>query len=184
MNCIDLMVEEHRNVKRMLTVIRKLCYKIVRNEEVNFEDFYKIIDFVRSYTDKHHHGKEESMLFNRMTEELGPAAQKLVNQGMMVEHDLGRLYMRELEEATGKVLKGDDVAKIDIIGSAMSYVNLLNRHIDKEDGVVYKFAKNNLSKETMEKIEKECEAFENTPESIAAKEKYEAMLVEFEEKVK
>jgi len=40
--------------------------------------FFSIIDFVRNYTDKHHHGKEESMLFNRMANELGEEAEKLV----------------------------------------------------------------------------------------------------------
>lgn len=183
MNSIDIMVEEHKNVKRMLVVIRKLCYKIIRNEEVNYEDFYKVIDFVRNYADKHHHGKEETMLFNRMTEELGAVAQKLVNQGMLVEHDLGRLYMRQLEEAVRKVLEGDDEARVDVIGNAMSYENLLNRHIDKEDSVVYKFAQNNLSKAAIDKIEEECEAFEKTPESKAATEKYLAVLTEFEEKL-
>jgi len=183
MNSIDIMVEEHKNVKRMLVVIRKLCYKIIKSDEINYEDFYKVIDFVRNYADKHHHGKEETMLFNRMTEELGAAAQKLVNQGMLVEHDLGRLYMRQLEVAVGKVLEGDDEARVDVIGNAMSYENLLNRHIDKEDNVVYKYAQNNLSKATIEKIEEECEVFEKTPESNAARKKYLKMLADMEEKL-
>lgn len=184
MNCIDLMVEEHKYVKRMLTVIRKLCYRIIKNDEVDYNDFYRIIDFVRNFTDKHHHGKEEAMLFNKMTEELGAVAYKLVTHGMLVEHDLGRLYMRELEEAVGKVIQGEDEARVDVIGSAMSYVGLLHRHIDKEDGVIYKFAQNNLSKETMEDIEKQCEAFENTDEAKAARDKYISMLNEFEAKIK
>ena len=29
MKCIDLMVEEHQNIKRMLIIIRKLCYRIL-----------------------------------------------------------------------------------------------------------------------------------------------------------
>lgn len=29
MDCIELMVEEHRNIKRMLSVIRMYCYKVV-----------------------------------------------------------------------------------------------------------------------------------------------------------
>lgn len=38
MNCIDIMVEEHKNIKRMLLVIRKVCYKIVKSEDVEYED--------------------------------------------------------------------------------------------------------------------------------------------------
>jgi len=86
------MIQEHEAIQRMLAVIRKYCYKILKSTKVEYEDFYKIIDFVRNYADKHHHGKEETMLFNRMMEELGPIAEKLVNHGMLVEHDLGRLH--------------------------------------------------------------------------------------------
>ena len=59
MESIRIMVEEHSNVLRMLKVIRKICYKLLINEGYDIDDFPKIIDFVRTYTDKHHHGKEE-----------------------------------------------------------------------------------------------------------------------------
>ncbi|MDW7684524.1 MAG: hypothetical protein SCK29_10465, partial [Bacillota bacterium] len=36
MNCIELMVEEHKNIKRMLSVIRKTCYKILTGEEMDY----------------------------------------------------------------------------------------------------------------------------------------------------
>jgi len=183
MDCIDLMVEEHKYIKRMLTVIRKLCYMIIKQASVDYNDFYAVIDFVRNYADKHHHGKEEAMLFNRMTAELGAAAQKLVTHGMLVEHDLGRMYMRELETAVGKVLQGDDEAKVDVIGSAMSYVDLLSRHIEKEDNVVYKFAKNNFSENTMLNIQKECDLFENNEESDVIRKKYISMIDEMEAKI-
>lgn len=94
MNCMDLMVEEHKNIKRMLAIIRKYCYKILKNEAVQYEEFYRIIDFVRNYADKHHHGKEETLLFDKMMHELGPTAEKLIRHGMFVEHDLGRRSLR------------------------------------------------------------------------------------------
>ena len=35
------------------------------NSEYDIDDFPRIIDFVRTYADKHHHGKEEDILFRR-----------------------------------------------------------------------------------------------------------------------
>lgn len=183
MNCIELMVEEHVYIKRMLAVIRKYCYKILKDEEVQYEDFYKIIDFVRNYADKHHHGKEESMLFNRMAEEMGPAAEKLVKHGMLVEHDLGRLHMQDLENALKQVLEGDDEARLDVIANAISYTHLLHRHIQKEDDVVYKFAARNLDPATMEKLNRECEQYERNENAKAVRQKYLAMVEEFEARV-
>ncbi|MFZ5989041.1 MAG: hemerythrin domain-containing protein [Bacillota bacterium] len=180
MNCIELMVDEHKNIKRMLVVIRKYCNRILNGDSVKYEDFYKIIDFVRNYADKHHHGKEELLLFNRMMEELGPTAEKLVKYGMNVEHDLGRLHVQELEAAVMRVLEGDMEARLDVIANAVSYTHLLHRHIDKEDGVVYKYAQNNLPKETMNRLEQECISFERRAREEKTQERYLALLSELE----
>lgn len=176
MNCFELMVEEHKYIKRMLQVIRKVCNRILNGEEVQYEVFYKIIDFVRNYADKHHHGKEETMLFTRMMEELGPTAEKLIRHGMNVEHDLGRLHMQELESAVGRVLAGDRESRLDVIANAISYTHLLYRHIDKEDGVVYKYAQNNLPATTIERLEKECSEFEKNAEDAHTQKKYLELL--------
>ncbi|MBN7773309.1 hemerythrin domain-containing protein [Clostridium aminobutyricum] len=184
MNYIELMVEEHRNIKRMLSVIRKYCYKVLKNEEIDYADFFILIDFVRNYADKHHHGKEEQLLFDRMLNELGPTAEKVVRNGMFVEHDLGRLYMQELEIALNNVINGDDEARLDVIANAISYTHLLYRHIDKEDNVVYQFAQKNLSPETQEKLEQECNRFEEEAKEKNTQAKYIDMIREFEEKVK
>lgn len=182
MDCIELMVEEHKAAKRMLTVMRKYCYKILGNEEVDYEDFFIIIDFIRTYVDSHHHGKEEKLLFNQMVDKLGPIGEKLIRQGMLVEHDLGRLHMYELEEAVKKVIAGDDEARLDVIANAISYTHLLNRHIDKEDRVVYAYAKNNLDTETLAQINKDCKEFEQNAEREKTQEKYFRILEEMESK--
>lgn len=181
MNAIELMVKEHENISRMLEVVRKYCYKIIKNEEVDYDDFYKIIEFIRIYADKIHHGKEEDFLFNRMAEEIGGAAEKLVKHGMLVEHDLGRLYVSDLEAAIESFKDGNDKARVDIIGSAMSYVNLLTRHIEKENTVAYKFAERSLKEESIQAINEECRKFEE--EDIFNKKKYIKILEELEEKI-
>jgi len=180
MNCIELMVDEHKNIKRMLTVIRKYCRRILNGENIQYEVFYKIIDFIRNYADRHHHGKEEQLLFTRMMEELGTTAEKLIKYGMNVEHDLGRLYVQDLEDAVNRVLDGDMDARLDVIANAVSYTHLLNRHIEKEDGVVYKYAQNKLSKETMNRLEQECLTFERMAKEDKIQEKYLALLSELE----
>jgi hemerythrin-like domain-containing protein len=182
MNSIELMVDEHKYIKRMLKVIRSICYSVLKDEAIDYQDFYKVIDFVRNYADKHHHGKEEDLLFNRMVSEIGGAAEKLIKHGMLVEHDLGRLFMQQLEESVGKVINGEDEARLDVITNAVGYADLLTRHIDKEDNVVYTFAERNLSKETLNIIHAECENFEKTAKEQDIQKKYIALVEEMEEK--
>lgn len=179
-NAIDIMNEEHKYITRMLKVIRKVCFKLMEGENINYDDFYLIIDFVKNYADSHHHKKEEKILFNRMVDNLGDLANKVINHGMLVEHDYGRLYMRNLGIALEKLKNGDKEAKLDVIANAISYTNLLERHIDKEDRVIYKFAERELSKEILEIVDIECNNYEDN--NIEVKEKNIAILESLERK--
>ena len=180
MNAIEIMNDEHKNITRMLKVVRIYCYEVLKGEKINYDDFYKIVEFITEYADKHHHKKEEVTLFNKMVEHLGTVAQKLVQNGMLVEHDLGRLHVRELVAALEKVKAGEEEAKLDVIANAISYTHLLIRHIDKEDRVIYKFAERNLNDEVTKLIDDECENYEINNEEI--KNKYISILEELEKR--
>lgn len=180
MNAIDIMNEEHKYIKRMLKVVRSACFKILQNEDVNYDDFYLIIDFIKNYADAHHHKKEEKILFNKMVENLGELGEKVINHGMLVEHDYGRLYIRSLGEALEKLKAGDEEAKLDVIANAISYTHLLERHIDKEDRIIYKFAQRELSKEILDIVDIECIEYENN--NIDIKHKNISILENLENK--
>ena len=182
MDGIVLMIDEHKKIKRMLDVIRKVCRDIMNGAEIEFKDFENIIDFVRNYADKHHHGKEEKFLFTKMVDEIGGAAEKLVKFGMLVEHDFGRMYIRDLEEALEKYKSGNEEAKLDIVANAVSYANLLFRHIDREDNVAYSFAKRELCKDTLSKIDIECEEFEIEAHKEGLQDRYIKVLEMLEKK--
>ncbi len=182
MDAIQLMIDEHVNIKRMLTVVRNVSFKIMNGSEICYEDFEQIIDFIRNYADNYHHGKEEKMLFNRMIEEIGTVGEKLVKYGMLIEHDLGRLFIQDLELALDKVKNGEEFAKIDVIANAVGYTNLLTRHIDKEDTVVYQFAKKQLKEETICTINTECSAFEENAKQEGIEQKYIEILEKLENK--
>ena len=181
MNAIELMNEEHKNILRIIKVVRKVCFNIMKGTEINYKDLEDIIEFIRNYADSHHHKKEEDILFNRITENLGQLGEKLVKHGMLVEHDYGRLYISNLVEAIEKVKGGDEEAKLDIIANAISYTHLMERHIDKEDRVVYTFAERNLSKEILEKVNNECYKFEDANEAV--KDKYLNILGKLEKTI-
>ena len=182
MDGITLMMEEHRNIERMLAVVRKACAAILRGDDVDYTDFDRMIDFIKNYADQHHHGKEEKFLFNRMVDEMGGAAEKLVRNGMLVEHDLGRLFIMELKEALDRLKSGDEDAKLDVIANAVSYTHLLTRHIGKEDNAAYPFAKRGLSEATTKTIDSECDAYENEQAALGTQKKYLELLEDLERK--
>lgn len=182
MDSIKLMMEEHQYILRMLEVVRKACYRIFQGAEVPYEDLDQMIEFIRNYADAHHHGKEEKLLFNEMVEHLGPVGNKLVTHGMLVEHDLGRLFIQELKAAMDRVQGGDEESKLDIIANAIGYTHLLKRHIGKEDSVVYTFAERQLSKDILDKVNQETVTFEKAAKEKGTQKHYKDLLENLERK--
>lgn len=182
MNSIDLMVAEHKYILRMLKVVRKASFNILQGRDINYDDFEKMIDFIKNYADGHHHGKEEKFLFQEMLNNLGDIGKNLISHGMLVEHDLGRLYIRELGLALERVKAGDEESKLDVIANGIGYANHLTRHIAKEDDVVYTFAAKKLSPEVLEHVNKQSEEYENEAQNKGIQEKYYNLLVELESK--
>lgn len=180
MNGIDLLVKEHDYVKRMLIVMRKACFKLVEENEIDYDDFSKMISFVRNFADSHHHKKEEIFLFNRMVENLGETGKNIITHGMLVEHDLGRNYMSNLELALSELREGNKEAKLDVIANAISYTTLLENHIHKEDNVIFTYAKRSLNKEILDIVDKEC--FEYEEKNIDTREENIGILNTLEDK--
>jgi hemerythrin-like domain-containing protein len=183
MYSVELMVAEHENILKLLTVIQKACCGILNGQEVDDDDFRKVIEFARNYADKHHHGKEEQILFQEMTDRLGQIGVKLIQQGMLVEHDLGRLHISELEKALDQYKDAPQtVFKLGILTEAMGYVNLLRRHIDKEDQVVYTYAEKNLPLDILQSVDQRVTAFEAEAEQNQIQKTYLKILEELQSK--
>ena len=182
MNGIQVLIDEHVVIKRMLKVIRKASFGVLKGAPIDFDDFRSMIDFVLNYADAHHHNKEEKFLFDKMIGELGAPGEKLVRYGMLIEHDFGRLYMKDLEEALQKVQAGDEEATIDVLANAVSYTNLLQRHIDKEDTTVFTFAGRALKSESLQKVDEACAAYEADATEKGIQDHYAHLLEALEKK--
>ena len=180
---VILMEEDHANINRALGVIRNICLQLMQGGEVPDEDLREIIEFVREYADKHHHGKEEKFLFPVMVKKLGPVGEKLVTNGMLVEHDLGRADVLSLETALNEYKKNPRLElKLDILSYAMAYAHLLQLHIEKENSVVYPFAERGLSEEDFKGINEKSQAFEDEQTAKGVQKRYLDILEKLEKK--
>lgn len=179
---IEIMVKEHKYIIRLLKVVKKASLNILNGADVDFDDFEDIIDFVRNFADKHHHGKEEKFLFDEMKTHIGPLADKLITHGMLVEHDLGRLYMNDANDALERIRQGDSDSRLDLIANVMNYGYLLNRHIEKEDSLIYPFGEKHLSEEVMNKINEDSMKFEEEAKLKGTQKYYIDMVKRLEDK--
>lgn len=181
MDGIQLMMEEHDNILTVLSAIRKHSVQVMEGAALCTEDFRDMIHFARSYADKHHHGKEEKLLFNEMEARLGSAGEKLIRNGMLVEHDLGRLHIAELEKALNQYEQDPSAEnRLAILAEAYGYAALLRRHIDKENQVVYPFAERGLEPQLLREIGQRVADFEEREQK--AREDGLALLEKFRNK--
>jgi hemerythrin HHE cation binding domain protein len=174
---VEILMAEHENIVRFADVMKIKCCNVLEGEVVDTKLFREAIDFVRNYADKHHHGKEEQILFERMLAKLGPVAEKLVKMGMLVEHDLGRLYMTELEAALNRYDENKNTEnKLDILTNMTGYIDLIKRHAGKENAVVFSFADRSLTDEDKAYVDQKTKEFEEDKEKSEKRDYYMTWL--------
>jgi len=137
---------EHQAIKLMLTILEEVGKKIESGKEIDPEHLEKILDFIRVFADKCHHGKEEDLLFPAM-EEAGIPREGGPIGVMLMEHTMGRDFVKAMGEAARKYEKGDRKASSQFVENARKYTSLLSQHIDKEDNILYPMAERRLSEE-------------------------------------
>jgi hemerythrin-like domain-containing protein len=171
MDAIDILINEHANIKKVLSAIRRDCEELVEGKPVNIEFYRSVIDFVRNYADKYHHKKEEKKLFNIMSE-INENIKNGPIMGMLMEHDLGRMYIKNLDEAITSYEKGDKKKKAYIVANALSYEEHLSKHIDKEDKAIYMMARRQLDINVQELLKKEFDDIERDVDNSNLRKKY------------
>jgi len=136
--------QEHGKIKLMLRILEKICMKLDSGEAVEPEHLDMAIEFIRGFADKCHHGKEEDVLFPIMKGARITGAEDLIRV-LLIEHDMGREYVRAFAEAVNSYKSNDVEALAKITQNAMKYVRLLDPHIDNENNTLFPMADNSLS---------------------------------------
>lgn len=166
---LKMLSDEHQNILKVIDALLEKCASLEAEKEIDRDFFKKTVDFVRGYADKFHHAKEEDILFKEfnVAAEKGCAHCNPVEQ-MLVEHNLGRNFIKELE----KGLEENDKNKI--ISGARGYAQLLQEHIFKEDNILYPMADEALDQDTKEEMLKKFKEAEQ--KLIKEKEKHLSFL--------
>jgi hemerythrin-like domain-containing protein len=72
---------------------------------------------------------------------------------MLKEHELGRSYIRGLLQGTTDYKTGNNKQAVAVIAENIrNYSDLLTRHIDKEDNILYPIAEKSFSAEQNDKL--------------------------------
>jgi len=131
-----LMVE-HRLIERMIGHIAQALVQIDRTQKVDPLFVDVAVDFVRTYADRTHHGKEEDILFRDLRLRTLDAEDERIMNELIEEHVFGRQTTKALVEANTWYRKGDQTALPAIVHNLKTLVDFYPRHIEKEDKVFF-----------------------------------------------
>ena len=91
------------------------------------------MDFIRTYADRCHHGKEEQILFRALEQKpLSPEHRERLKE-LEAEHQQGREIVRQMAVARECFLKGDRASVPELARLMEQIAEFYPRHIEKED---------------------------------------------------
>tara|TARA_B100000315_G_C14510645_1_gene556782 strand:- start:322 stop:882 length:561 start_codon:yes stop_codon:yes gene_type:complete len=180
MDPIDILMQEHRLIERMLKVLTVIAEQ-AEVVEVDIETFEKAIDFIRNFSDKFHHAKEEGELFPLIESKGIPKDGGPIGM-MLQEHDVGRNYVKGMDDSLHKYKAGDKSQASEISRNALGFVNLLAEHIMKEDNILYPMGNRVLSDQERISLVKRFKEKEAKEVDKGIPEKYHNIVNELEKK--
>ena len=128
---------EHRLIERMISIIKDALTQIESTQEVDPVFVDTAVDFIRTYADRTHHGKEEDNLFRDLGKRDLSADDQRVMQELIDEHVFGRRTTQALVDANARYRNGDKTALTDIISKLRTITEFYPKHIEKEDKVLF-----------------------------------------------
>ena len=128
---------EHRLIERMISIIKDVLMQIESAQEVDPVFVDTAVDFIRTYADRTHHGKEEDILFRDLSKRALSAEDQQVMKELIEEHVFGRQTTKALVEANTRYRNGDKSALPDIADKLRIIAEFYPKHIEKEDKVFF-----------------------------------------------
>jgi hemerythrin-like domain-containing protein len=140
MQPIAPLMTEHRLIERMVHLmsqdLERIRANILVDPEFAFVDpvFIDVaVDFMRTYADRCHHGKEEDILFAELAGKSLPSDLQAILDELNEEHKLAREYTKELVKAKENYLRQEPEAVNQILFYLDKLTTMYPKHINKED---------------------------------------------------
>jgi hemerythrin-like domain-containing protein len=166
---------EHKAVLVALQILEKVETALAANDGQAAEDLGQLLDFLKVFVDRCHHGKEEDVLFPEMERRGVPRAGGPIGV-MLMEHEVGRGHVRAMSDGLDRLRRGEARAAGAILEHARGYRELLQAHIHKENNILFPMADRLVPDEAAATLLEQFEAIERDRVGEGRHEAYHAML--------
>lgn len=180
MKPIGILMIEHRLIEKVLTLVSKEIEHIDQRLAADASFLKSVIDFIQTYADRIHHGKEEDILFAQLKTKAMNAHDTAVMKELDEEHKDSRRTVAELIQAADGYAKGDR-AQLDVIKEKLTFITgFYPVHIAKEDKDFFLSTQRYFTPDELDNMLEEFYAFDRPMD----KEKYNKLYETLKESVK
>lgn len=168
---------EHRLIERMIALLVREVAKMRAVGQIDTKFIVSAVDFIRTYADRCHHGKEEDILFRDLKRKPLSSEHARILRELEAEHVRGREVVRKIIASHEQYLQGDKASAAEIIQLMEVLIEFYPKHIEKEDKHFFIPCMAYFTKEEQAKMLAECYEFDRQ----LIHEKYEQIVQKLEQ---
>jgi hemerythrin-like domain-containing protein len=169
---IDILLEEHRNIEKLLAVLEQELHVFDQNDSPDYEILQAVIDYFQHYPEGYHHPKED-ILFEKLQLH-DPAAAKRIGD-VEDEHELESERLNRFAEAVSDILAGREYLRQSFHDLVREFIEYQRQHMDKEERLLFPAAAKALRPEDWAEIDSRIENRKDPLFDGAADRKFQAL---------
>jgi len=131
---IEILLEEHRNIEKLLLVLEQELEVFARSERPDYEILQAIIQYFQDYPESCHHPKED-MVFKQLKVR-DPAAAKRIGD-VEAEHQVETKRLLGFAQAVEHILAGREFLRQAFHNVVHDFIEHQRQHMDKEERLLF-----------------------------------------------
>ena len=158
---LSIIHNDHININRLLKILRNKIELLEKDEAIDFRIIKSIITYLRTYSDKYHHPREDLIWDYYIHNRVVPDD---IASSLPREHKIIKNLTVELDELLGMILLDAIVPKEQCIEKLQNFVELQMAHIVYEEHDILPLIKDSFSAEDWSKIELQWQQLQQNKE--------------------
>jgi hemerythrin-like domain-containing protein len=154
-----MLEDEHLVIAKVVGAAPVLAERLEAGQSADLDTLRGVVEFMRTYADKCHHGKEEELLFP-LLEKNGVPMQGCPIGALAMDHIKGRGLVKGLAEAVEAYQESDPGGKQALIQALRGLAELYPGHIWKEDYLLFPLTHKVVSPEALQTLLQQFEQVE------------------------
>ncbi len=147
---------EHRIIQQVVGGMAIIIEKLESGKEIDPAVLTDLSEFMQTFGDKCHHGKEEDYLF-KLLEKKGVPVSGCPLAVLLHEHEKGRGLLADLKLTSETYIRAPHAGKEALIGTLRRLIELYPAHIWKEDYLLFPMTNKLLSESDQEELRAQFE---------------------------